>query len=92
MLKKVDQKSFRRLRLYDKRNIIFICNWKTRHFILIIVLYSLLYDVWEIVIAEIKNISSTFNFRAAFIKTENSHSVSGVDVVCLCVGVKITSL
>jgi hypothetical protein len=45
----------------------------------------------EIVIAETRNIGSTFNFRVALIEFENSRSVFGVDVVCLCAGVKITS-
>jgi type III secretory pathway component EscS len=44
----------------------------------------------EIVIAEIKNIGSTFNFWAALTEIENSHFVFGVDVVCLCVCVRIT--
>ena len=45
----------------------------------------------EIIIAEIRNIGFSFNFRAALTEIENSHSVSGVDGVCLCVGVKTTS-
>ena len=45
----------------------------------------------EIFIVEIKNTGSKFNFRAALTESEISRSVSGVDVVCLCVGVKITS-
>jgi hypothetical protein len=45
----------------------------------------------EIAIAEIRNVGSTYKFSAALSETANSYSVSGVDVVCLCVGVKIIS-
>jgi hypothetical protein len=51
------------------------------------------FSLWrmrEIAIAEIRNIGSTFDFWAALTEIEYSRSVSDVDIVCLCICVKVT--